>query len=474
MDEHEHDGPPVLDEETRATWRASDAPEGFAARVMNAHVARNSRAPEMKRSSRTPLRLVAGPVLALAAAAFLIFLTKTSLAGQGDVHASSRQTVQLGGRAVAVLESGAHVAFDVKGNGEAAVRQDSGRVFYRVEPGRAFVVTTPAGRVEVLGTCFDVEVKNMTLNRQSIGGAVTGAAIAAAVVVTLYEGKVVLANEHGTRTLAPGEQSEMRASESPAEARDVHKSGAAGSSVEGLPELDENASPEEIRTQNAALRAAFQEQQTRIQTLQRQLAIGPSAPAAQASGGGAGFDLTRRTVDLTPAELAELAQKCEVRIDLPPVMSLTQQNLAADDDHVKELGLATTELPAVNDALRRIHDGFIAQLRQLYVEATGDAQNANTLSPGAMLEEIEDKAPEDSNGLSERIARERAGLAQPPSDLSLLSPNERARRLLASLGDDLEHTLAQTLGPERAHELRATQGGWPWGRSTYRGCTHRH
>ena len=44
-------------------------------------------------------------------------------------------------------------------------------MFYRVDPGGPFTVTTPAGEVHVTGTCFRVEVLPMKPSKQGLLGA---------------------------------------------------------------------------------------------------------------------------------------------------------------------------------------------------------------------------------------------------------------------------------------------------------------
>jgi hypothetical protein len=69
-----------------------------------------------------------------------------------------------------------------------------------------------------------------------------------------------------------------------------------------------------------------------------------------------------------------------------------------------------------------------------------------------------------------QVALERAGRAEPPASVGDLPPAVQAVRLHAGLGDELQRLLAAELGADRAHELRAAQGGWPWGRSYSRTC----
>src|SRR5262249_51384440 len=99
----------------------------------------------------------------------------------------------------AFLSSGAHLKWRF-----STVEQDRGAVKYRVQPGGPFVVQTPFGSVQVVGTLFDVRVgapepgdQSMKAKKSTI--AATGAALGALLFVTVYEGKVRLS--HGDREL---------------------------------------------------------------------------------------------------------------------------------------------------------------------------------------------------------------------------------------------------------------------------------
>jgi len=90
-------------------------------------------------------------------------------------------------------------------DGAIVVEQSAGNVFYRVQSGNRFSVNTPGGQVIVRGTSFRVEVRQMKMAQ------VAGAALAGAVtVVALYEGSVLIANDHGELSLEPGEVPEER------------------------------------------------------------------------------------------------------------------------------------------------------------------------------------------------------------------------------------------------------------------------
>ncbi|HJL17931.1 MAG TPA: hypothetical protein RMH99_19860 [Sandaracinaceae bacterium LLY-WYZ-13_1] len=130
------------------------------------------------------------------------------------------------------------------------------------------------------------------------------------------------------------------------------------------------------------------------------------------------------------------------------------------------------EARAVQDAIERVHSSLAGDLRELYVEATGDVEGAAHPSPRAPLAETRDEAAtgERHRNVMHRTARERAGLQPPPPADAELSPNERAVRRYARVGDGCPELLPRSLGPERAHELRAREEGWPWAHSIFAGC----
>jgi hypothetical protein len=186
-------------------------PEGLAERV-TAHIlsgaTEGTAVPRSRPSSR---RRAAGLALAgaVAGAALTVLALLAVRSGEQRVApgrrvAQARETVPVGQRAVAVLERGATIRWQAEADGELTVEQSAGEVFYRVDRG-PFVVVTPEGTVRVQGTCFRVEVPAMKFTKETARGAALGAAVASAVVVTVYEGKVSLANRRGQAELSAGD-----------------------------------------------------------------------------------------------------------------------------------------------------------------------------------------------------------------------------------------------------------------------------
>jgi hypothetical protein len=112
------------------------------------------------------------------------------------------------GKATLVAEPGTTLTWTSSDRG-VRVEQRSGNVFYRVEPGRPFVVVTDVGELSALGTCFRVEVSSMKLPRQGLVGGAIGAVVTAGVFVAVFEGKVSLANDRGRVEIAAGQSARI-------------------------------------------------------------------------------------------------------------------------------------------------------------------------------------------------------------------------------------------------------------------------
>ena len=154
-------------------------------------------------------RLGAGAAAVGAAASLAWFVTAGSPAGvrSGAAKTAERTTLSVG-KATLVAEPGTNLAWTSSDRG-SRVEQRSGNVFYRVEPGRPFVVVTDVGEVSALGTCFRVEVSSMKLPKQGLIGGAIGAVVTAGVFVAVFEGKVSLANDRGHVEIAAGQSAQI-------------------------------------------------------------------------------------------------------------------------------------------------------------------------------------------------------------------------------------------------------------------------
>lgn len=154
-------------------------------------------------------KLGAGAAAVGVAASVAWFLTPGSpaVARSGAAHTAERTTLSIG-KATLVAEPGTALTWTSSDRG-VRVEQRTGNVFYRVEPGRPFVVVTEVGEVSALGTCFRVEVSSMKLPKQGLVGSAIGAAVTVGVFVAVFEGKVSLGNDRGRVEIAAGQSARI-------------------------------------------------------------------------------------------------------------------------------------------------------------------------------------------------------------------------------------------------------------------------
>ena len=440
-----------LNESERAALDACQPlapPADFAARVLAARAA-----PRI--APRQTWRIVAAGIAAAAAAAAaiaIVALRPASQAASGElVAAAIRTTRALGDRAVAVAEPTATLAWQIDDDGDAVIEQRAGDVFYRVDRGGPFVVHTPAGDVRVTGTCFRIEVKAMNRVKQLVLSGTVGAVVATGVVVTVYEGHVIADSKQGAHTeLVAG----SRATIGPDGRTVVAALGAADGTA--LAFDDRTATREQLLARANVQQGEIAKLRARVGELER------STDRRDHHDNGA--EPGRAWYDPSAERLAGWVGECHVRSDDPGFERWQPSTSLGKNDR----GLEPGELSQHNAALSEIQQQWKQLVHALYVEATGDVAGAETLSLDAMSGEIQEKAsPGEHNVLLQRIAQERAGLAQPPADLSKTSPFERLFRSHLKLGDQAEQALAKRLGPERAKAIR----GDGWGsRSDWSGC----
>ncbi|HXU80046.1 MAG TPA: hypothetical protein VN914_01530 [Polyangia bacterium] len=389
------------------------------------------------------------PAVAVAAAALVaLVFGRGGHAPDADHQATARQSILLDDRGIAVMEADSILE---KRGGRWAQR--AGDVFYRIDRGGAFRLLTPAGEVVVLGTCFRVEVDPMKLMPQTKIGFVAGAALAATVVVTVYEGRVRLANGSGQRDLEAGEQGSFAPGQAP---RAVSANGAGAAARPGSarpPALLTASPPGEVEELRAKL--AAQEKEL--------LALRQDQKAKKGSMGP--------WVDVPQDELMARAGRCELKWEALDINGYEAKTIDEKNGWAKTAGLSDTERDAYNEALKDLQSSVLVRLRPLFVEMTGDAPMAEKLPVGGLIGLMMEKVPDTAkNEARAHLARERAGLQPPPADLARTPVIERALRIMTTVGDELEKKLGERLGSERARALRRVRDGWPGGRSSMSGC----
>jgi hypothetical protein len=193
---------PEIDRAELDAYEVPPVPAGLESRLwQRMHAARP------RRSRRWKLGAGAAAAVAAAGAAWFVTTGSPAVALSGVAHTAERTTLSIG-KATLVAEPGTALRW-TSGEHGVRVEQRSGDVFYRVEPGRPFVVVTDVGEVSALGTCFRVEVSSMKLPKQGLVGGAIGAVVAAGVFVAVFEGKVSLANQRGRVEIAAGQSAQI-------------------------------------------------------------------------------------------------------------------------------------------------------------------------------------------------------------------------------------------------------------------------
>lgn len=437
------DDPPREDvDRALDAWTALLPPPEFADRVLAARDAALPSRPRLRRA-----RLVVGAVaLAGAVAAVAVIALRTPhRAVRGELTAGQRTTAALGDRGLVVAEPQSELTWRIA-DGAADVTQRTGNVFYRVEPGGAFVVHTPAGDVRVTGTCFRIEVIPMRPNDKLVLAGIAGAAIASTVLVTVYEGHVIAETRSARTELAAGGQATLRADDA---------SIAAGATLATATD-PAHASREQLIARTQQQQAQLLALRARVAQLEKVAARGSEELKDVPEPG-------RVWHDPSPEKLAEWVADCHVRTDQPSLDRFTPLTGPS-----KDLGIEASEVAGYNAAITEMQKRWRDLVRSLYLETTGDAAGADSLSTESMRHEIEDKNPgEEHNLVLQKISQERAGLAAPPTDLARTSTLERLLRAYVALGDQSEAALAKRIGAERAHAIRGE--GWS-SRTELGGC----
>jgi FecR-like protein len=412
-------------------WPAPVPPAGFAQRVA-AELPR-LKAASLASASRPRWRFVAlAAALAAALCAGWLLLGPDSA---GHVLASERREVELGRRALAVLEAGAELRW--RG---PRVTQTSGAVFYRVEPGELFRVETPGGAVEVLGTCFSV--------------ALEPGAGKASMRVGVYEGRVRVVAGQASLELSAGGSAE-------ADADGLRRGGAlalgaAGSAAQSAPSPSSAgvagagaAAPERaledeltrLRAELSALRIERSALDARVERAQRELARVEGAPPA------------RHPYDLTADDWKELAQAGRVKFRLP----CARPDFAVSAELAERLGLAPDDAPIIERAYAASRDRVWRVVRPLCIAELGSAAIADRIDrQGCEMVILESQAHRDAaakDAAMRDVAEMRAGLRPLPGPGAALHPV--VEMLLALTGEQarFEAELAEALGPEDARRI---------------------
>jgi hypothetical protein len=442
-------------------WQPQEPSGDFVDRVMARIGEEHASPPAIEARRRRSVRAgVAGAVALAAGVALAVGWHGARWASRGDATASAREEVHLGARAIAVLEPGAHVAW----NGDD-VEQPAGDVFYRVEPGGSFHVHTPAGNVAVLGTCFRVQVEGAAesweaanpMNGRDMKAGAVGAALAAAALVTVYEGKVAVSLASERVTLTAGESA--RASG----AGVARTGGTGGTAADGSQGAGETSDP--LVAANENLVDTVRDYKTKLEALEAQkAAIAKQLSDAQqklATAQGDGQAAPQKSpYDLTQDDWKEMAAEGKVvsrtPCESPGGWTPTPAQLA-------NAGLAPGDAQAIHDARADSYARTWGVIRPLCVQALqGDAKVADRLGSFVCTSLVSDIAKvngEDTDEELRAVAEIRAGLR--PYDASALGTYGKILYVETGETQAMEQQLAQSIGPADAHSfVYADTGCW--------------
>jgi ferric-dicitrate binding protein FerR (iron transport regulator) len=445
-------------------WEPQEPSAGFADRVMDRALAEAAATPSL-RERRAFRPRVAALTVGLGLAAGIALAVGSNLRAShahGEATAKVRTEVHVGDRAIAVLEPGAHIAWD----GDQ-VTEPAGDVFFRVEPGRAFDVHTPAGDVEVLGTCFrvrvdersDAETKEQQMNGRDVKAGVIGAALSAAAFVSVYEGKVALSHASERVVLTAGESARAGASGV------TRTGGAEGAGSEAMANAADSKEADPLVAANANLTDSVRDYKRRLEALEAQKAtIAKQLSDAQdklALAQNDGQAAPKKSpYDLTQDDWKKLAEDGQV---VAKLACTDPARWTPSPAQLSKLGLAPGDAQPIHDVLQQSSQRVWATIRPLCIQALqGDAKTADKLGEGTCASLVADVAKingEDTEEEIRAVAEMRAGLR--PYDAKALGSYGAIMYVESGESKAMEQQLAQSIGPDDARAfIYGDEGCW--------------
>lgn len=384
--------------------------------------------------------------LAAVAAGALVYQS-TRAASEGDATAEGeRREVHIGDRAVAVLEPGAKVHW--KGN---VVEQSQGSVFYRVERGDNFRVHTDAGEVQVLGTCFKVDVlrpkgEDENVSKRDWKMAAAGAASAGLMFVAVYEGKVAVSHAKERVDLTAGQSAIT-------ETKGVSRVGPNGER-EGPTATQDSA----LDKANQNLVESVREYKKRLETIEEQkkdlekrLEVAKTKLDAEERKGDA--QVKRNEFDLSQDDLRELAKDGTIKFMSP----CSKKDYKPDADTLQRLGLAPQDADVIGAAYKKVRAEAEAQMRPLCQEVLGKSDLTDRIPVEGCMHIVSDMMSEANN--QERKAAQQLAADILAGNKPAPGPGDKVpaltRMMLSRSGQAkaLERELAKSMGPDEAHRV---------------------
>jgi len=431
--------PPKIDWDA---WKPEEPSPRFADDVM-ARIGRE------RRPRRWPL-VVGGGAIALAAAVVLV--PKLGTPREGAAIASERLEVPLG-RAVAVLEPGASLRW--RGDD---VEQARGDVFYRVDPGaRRFVVHTPAGDVEVKGTCFTVRVRTKeeegTVQRSNILSAAAGAAATALAFVVVHEGRVAIARAGDRVELTAGESGKAGPNGVAKAGPDAAKAFAAEAAILEDPTASAN---QNLVRQIGEYRARLEAVSAQKTELEAKLKRSEEVYAAKHDGQPAP---KKDDYDLSPDDWRDLAKDGSIKYRLPCI-DKPGRTFEPSRSQLDALGLAQEDAAPIKEAYAAVGKEVWAAVKPLCAQVLGSAEVADKVGPDTCVHLVSSSETEKDAAAAlaakKLVGEIRAGLRPMPGPNDPVHPV--AKLFLATTGAhaSFESKLAQAFGPEEARRIASS------------------
>ena len=445
-------------------WEPQLPSSDFAERVLGQVRAENANANASTSTSTTSKArrygAAAGVVGILAIAAALAVRVTGLPDSHGEAIAKDRVEVSIGSRARAVLEPGAQVKWD----GDDVV-QAHGDVFYRVEPGARFRVHTPAGDVEVKGTCFAVKIRgeaatskieDKAMDKRDVKSGVIGAALSALAFVAVYEGKVAVSHASERVDLGAGETAQVGGD-------GVHRSGTlsdgekafdakAAAGEEPLAKANENLVSQvgEYRRRLEAITAQKVELEQSLKNTEQKLASKTADGAAPTS---------RPEFDLGADEWKELAKEGTIKYAMP---CKRPGGWTPAPEQLQKLALAPQDGPVLQSAYARSNQRLWTTIKPLCAQAVGSAEIAEKIGVDTCIHLVLDltngKDKEAAGEAMRQVGETRAGLRSAPGASEQASPVTKMFLALTGEMKLFESDLASSLGPEEAHRVAFADG----------------
>ncbi len=438
-----------------SAWDVDEPPSGFAERVVTAaRRERTSAEPRREREEKRDMpersRLWLAASVAIGLAASTLFYVANRDVPKGEVSADDqRKEVKIGDRAVAVLEPGASLKWV-----GTEVDQTRGEIFYRVERGDGFRVHTALGNVDVQGTCFRVDLRGRErtseMQTQDWKAAAIGAAVATALIVSVYEGKVAVSHANERVSLAPGQS--VTATDGTTLAVSSQAPGAGAASEESA-----------LENANKNLVGSVSELKNRLEmiegqkkSLEAKLVVAEEKLEVEKRGGDAAPK--KSEFDLSQDDLVALAKEGTLKYRAP----CTKRDYRPDAETLQKLSLSPQDGDTIAAAYKKVAQFRELQMRPACQEVLGKSELSEKMSLDGCMHLVADLLS-DTDPKARREAQQhavdiRAGLKPTPG------PNEKVApltRMMVASGQQLkifEDELAKTMGPEEAHRLAFADG----------------